>query len=211
MSLLFSLAQAAGYNADQLLKSLSQRWGASAAQKFRQWQQMEDEVQQMPAPLSRLKKVNDFWNKRTQFADDPEAWGEVDYWATPMETLGHGIGDCEDFAIAKYFSLLSAGIDVSQLRLIYVKAQIGGIDSGVSQAHMVLAYYSTPDAEPLILDNLLGEILPASRRKDLTPVFSFNGQGIWAGVAGSGGKSTSTSRLSRWQDLLNRAKAEGFE
>lgn len=167
----------------------------------------------MPAPLAKLKKVNEFWNRRIQFVDDIEAWSEVDYWATPMESLGHGQGDCEDFAIAKYFSLLSAGINVSQLRLIYVKAQIGGADSGVTQAHMVLAYYSDPDAEPLILDNLLGEILPASRRKDLTPVFSFNGQGIWAGVAANGttGKSTSTSRLSRWQDLLNRAKVEGFE
>ena len=148
-----------------------------------------------------------------KFVDDMEAWNQVDYWATPMESLGHGEGDCEDFVIAKYYTLLSAGVDISQLRLIYVKAQIGGADSGIVQAHMVLAFYSAPDAEPLILDNLLGDILPASQRKDLTPVFSFNGQGIWAGIAanGSTGAAKSTSRLSRWQDLLTRAQAEGFE
>lgn len=209
--LLTSFVQAAGFNAEQLLKTITQRWGASAVPKFREWQKLEDETEKTPNPVQKLQKVNEFWNRHIQFVDDMQAWNQVDYWATPMESLGHGQGDCEDFAIAKYFSLLSAGIEVSQLRLIYVKAQIGGADSGIVQAHMVLAYYSTPDAEPLILDNLLGEILPASRRKDLTPVFSFNGQGIWAGIAGSTGNSKSTSRLSRWQDLLTRAQAEGFE
>ena len=204
--LLFSLAQAAGFNADQLLKTITQRWGASSAQKFHEWQKLVTDTQKMSSPVQKLQKVNEFWNRHIQFVDDIEAWGQEDYWATPMESLGHGQGDCEDFSIAKYFTLISAGVDISQLRLIYVKAQIGGADSGIVQAHMVLAFYSDPDAEPLILDNLLGDILPASRRRDLTPVFSFNGQGIWAG-----GKSTSTSRLSRWQDLLTRAQAEGFE
>ena len=141
-----------------------------------------------------------------------EAWKQSDFWATPMETLGHGKGDCEDFAIAKYFTLLAAGMEMSQLRLIYVKAKMGGPASNITQAHMVLAYYSSADAEPQILDNLVGDILPASRRQDLTPVFSFNSQGIWAGITASGtNKSTGTNRLSRWQELLTRARAEGFE
>jgi predicted transglutaminase-like cysteine proteinase len=210
--LLFSLVQAAGFDADKLLKTITQRWGAHSAQKFREWQTLVAETQKITSPDQKLQKVNDFWNRHIQFMDDWTAWGQEDYWATPMESLGHGQGDCEDFAIAKYFTLLSAGVEMPQLRLIYVKAQIGGA-GGITQAHMVLAFYSTPDAEPQILDNLLGEIRPASRRKDLTPVFSFNSQGIWAGIAanGSSGGSTSTSRLSRWEDLLTRARAEGFE
>ncbi len=210
--LLFSLVQAAGFDADKLLKTITQRWGAHSAQKFREWQTLVAETQKISSPDQKLQKVNDFWNRHIQFVDDWTAWGQEDYWATPMESLGHGQGDCEDFAIAKYFTLLSADVEMSQLRLIYVKAQIGGA-GGITQAHMVLAFYSTPDAEPQILDNLLGEIRPASRRKDLTPVFSFNSQGIWAGIAanGSSGGSTSTSRLSRWEDLLTRARAEGFE
>ena len=98
-----------------------------------------------------------------------------------------------------------------ELRLIYVKARIGGTDSTVQQAHMVLAYYSTPEAEPQVLDSLISDIRPASRRTDLTPVFSFNSEGIYSGVAGNtqagpGG----VGRLSRWADLLQRAHAEGF-
>jgi len=211
--LLFSLVQAAGFNADKLLKTITQRFGAQSAQKFRDWQKLVAETQEISSQDRKLQKVNEFWNRRMQFMEDMEAWGQSDYWATPMESLGHGKGDCEDFAIAKYFTLLSAGVEMSQLRLIYVKAQMGGPASNITQAHMVLAFYSDPDAEPQILDNLLGEIRPSSRRKDLTPVFSFNGQGIWAGITASGGSagSTSTSRLSRWEDLLTRAKAEGFE
>src|SRR5512135_362586 len=117
--LLFSLAQAAGFNADQLLKTLTQRWGANSAQKFHEWQKLVAETQKISSPVQKLQKVNDFWNQHMKFVDDMEAWNQVDYWATPMESLGHGEGDCEDFVIAKYYTLLSAGVDISQLRLIY--------------------------------------------------------------------------------------------
>lgn len=210
--MLFSLVRAVGFDADKLLKSITQRFGASSAQKFRDWQKLVADTEKMADPEQQIQKVNEFWNRRMQFMEDKDAWEQSDYWATPMESLGNGKGDCEDYAIAKYFTLLSAGMDVSQLRLIYVKARMGGAASNITQAHMVLAYYSDPDAEPQILDNLLGDIRPASRRQDLSPVFSFNGQGIWAGVSASGSaSSTSTKRLSRWEELLARARAEGFE
>lgn len=129
-----------------------------------------------------------------------------------METLARLAGDCEDFSIAKYFTLLEAGIPDDQLRLVYVQARIGGSHSDIRQAHMVLAWYPSPTAEPLVLDNLIGDIRPASRRPDLLPVFSFNSQGLWAGSAaqanpGPGGPG----RLSRWQELLRRARQEGFD
>jgi len=208
----FSWTYAAGFDADKLLKTITQRFGAASATKLRDWQKLVAETSAMDDPETQIKKVNDFWNRRMQFMDDKDAWGQDDYWATPMESLGQGKIDCEDFAIAKYFTLLSAGMDVGQLRLIYVKAKLGGSSSNITQAHMVLAFYSDPDAEPEILDNLLGEIRPASRRPDLTPVFSFNGQGMWAGVsAGSSSSPSGSKRLSRWEDLLVRAHAEGFE
>lgn len=210
--MLFSLARAVGFDADKLLKSITQRFGTPATQKFRDWQKLVADTEKVADPDQQIQKVNEFWNRRMQFIEDKDAWEQSDYWATPMESLGHGKGDCEDYAIAKYFTLLSAGMDISQLRLIYVKARMGGAASNITQAHMVLAYYSDPDAEPQILDNLLSDIRPASRRQDLSPVFSFNGQGIWAGVSASGSaSSTSTKRLSRWEELLARARAEGFE
>lgn len=206
------LAHGITLDADKLLKTITQRFGPGASQKFSDWQKIIEETRQSGSPEQKLQKVNDFFNQRVKFMDDIDAWKQSDYWATPMETLGQEKADCEDFAIAKYFTLLASGIEVAQLRLIYVKAKMGGVQSSIVQAHMVLAFYSTPDAEPVVLDNLINDIRPASRRPDLTPVFSFNSQGIWAGVSAAGNtSSTGTNRLSRWQELLTRAKTEGFE
>ena len=154
---------------------------------------------------ARLAAVNDFFNRRIVFAEDGEVWAQADYWASPLELLQQGRGDCEDYAIAKYFSLLAQGMPVARLRLVYVRAQVGGD----SQAHMVLAYYAQPNAEPLILDNLIGSVRPASRRPDLAPVFSFNSEGLWQGV-GAQSAGDPQARLSRWRDVLAKARAEGF-
>jgi predicted transglutaminase-like cysteine proteinase len=156
----------------------------------------------------RLALVNQFFNRRVLFHEDTEVWGQVDYWASPLETLNRGEGDCEDFAIAKYFSLLAAGVPGSRLRLVYVRAQMAG-PGGPTQAHMVLAWTPAAGGEPLILDNLIGELRPASRRPDLTPVFSFNAEGLWQGVAGASAGDPA-ARLSRWREVLTKAKAEGF-
>ncbi|MEO7152044.1 MAG: transglutaminase-like cysteine peptidase [Burkholderiaceae bacterium] len=158
---------------------------------------------------ARLVAINDFYNRRIVFREDVEIWQLPDYWASPLETLNQGQGDCEDYAIAKYFSLLALGIPTAKLRLVYVRAELGG-PGGVQQPHMVLAYYAAPDAEPLILDNLLGEVRSASRRPDLTPVFSFNSDGLWQGVGGASAGDP-LARLSRWRAVLAKARTEGFE
>jgi predicted transglutaminase-like cysteine proteinase len=161
--------------------------------------------------VDRLNAVNLFFNRRVEFRDDIDVWGQVDYWATPLEMLGHGAGDCEDFAIAKYFSLVAAGINPARMRLVYVKATLTD-DNGDEhqQAHMVLAYYAASgDIDPLILDNLTNEIESASSRPDLLPVFSFNTEGMWSGTQGSGAGDP-VSRLSHWRDLLARARDQGF-
>jgi predicted transglutaminase-like cysteine proteinase len=152
-----------------------------------------------------LAAVNVFFNRRIVFRDDAEAWNQPDHWASPLELLDKGQGDCEDYAIAKYFSLLVLGMPVQRLRLVYVRAQI----DGNSVAHMVLAYYPQPGAEPLILDNLVTSVRPASRRPDLTPVFSFNSEGLWNGV-GTQSAGDPQARLSRWRDVIAKARAEGF-
>lgn len=154
----------------------------------------------------KLTAVNDFYNHRIVYATDAQVWGLTDYWASPIEMLGKGRGDCEDYVIAKYFSLVALGVPVARLRLVYVRAVL----AGAVQAHMVLAYYARAGSEPLILDNLVDEIRPASARTDLTPVFSFNSVGMWQGV-GAQGAGDPTARLSPWREVLAKARAEGFE
>jgi len=159
-------------------------------------------------PEEKLLQVNQFFNRNVRYTEDNILWKKSDYWATPVEMMGMRAGDCEDYTIAKYLSLLQLGFANEQLRLIYVKAQIGGPQSKIFQAHMVLGYYPTPDAIPLILDSLVSTIESANNRPDLHPVFSFNSEGLWVG-----NQSTSadpTARLSRWRDLLARVNEEGF-
>lgn len=203
--------QAAQPNAEKLLRLAQARYGPPAVLAVNQWREVLARAQSLPEN-EQLTRVNDFFNHRIAFVDDTEVWGKADYWATPLEALGRGRGDCEDFAVAKYVSLRSLGVPLDRLRLVYVRARIGGAGSGVSQAHMVLAYYPAPNAEPLILDNLIGDIRPASRRGDLFPVFSFNSEGLWVGSGPSEKASGSaTARLSRWRDLIARMRAEGIE
>ncbi len=160
-------------------------------------------------PLSdqqKLRRINRFFNQQISFVSDIEVWQQVDYWATPRETLLRAAGDCEDFSIAKYMTLLQSGVPAKQLRLIYVKAVSGLPESALQQAHMVLAYYPENSAEPLILDNLITEIQPASRRPDLIPLFSFNSEGLW--VEGDKTTRSPEAHLSRWRSVLQRMQQE---
>ncbi|MGQ0700489.1 MAG: transglutaminase-like cysteine peptidase [Panacagrimonas sp.] len=184
------------------------RHGAPGLQAAEDWLRLIDQGRQQPIS-EQLRRINEFFNARTVFGNDIEVWRQADYWATPLETLARARGDCEDFAIAKYLSLLELGIPRNRLRLIYVKARVDGASSTVSQAHMVLGYYPDPSGEPQILDNLVGSIHWASARPDLSPVFSFNGEGLWAGSQRAPGDPS--ARLSRWRELLARLKEEGFQ
>ncbi len=187
------------------------RFGPARVALLNDWYQLTIMAKDWPEER-KLNKINDFFNKNISFDDDRSIWQQSDYWATPLETIGQGRGDCEDFAIAKYFSLRMAGIPLSKMRLIYVKATLMTPMGETQQAHMVLAYYARPGAEPLVLDNLQSSIKPASRRHDMRPVFSFNSEGIFAGLNGTEKVSAGgPGRLSRWEDLLRRARAEGFE
>ena len=209
-SLWLALSVHSEVNFDQFLASFTPHWGASAMPRYLAW---KDFVVSGAGKtdLERLKKVNEFFNRTITFGNDSVIWGKLDYWATPLETLGKGMGDCEDFVIAKYYTLKLLGVPAEKLRLIYVHARTGASSATPTQAHMVLAYYGEPDDEPLVLDNLVGEVQLASRRPDLSPVFSFNAQSIFAGTSNKEiTPAVGAGRLSRWEDLLKRARAEGF-
>ena len=206
---LLALASPGGRAVDfpRLQVAVLQRFGADGAARVEEYRQQLPKWQAL-GERERLERVNEFFNRTLRFDSDNSLWRQSDYWATPGESLGLGAGDCEDFTIAKYFALKTLGIPVSKLRMTYVRVRIGGPSSNITQAHMVLTYYDTPAAEPLVLDNLLGEIRPASRRADLVPVFSFNSEGVWTGASSA---STPVERLSRWNQLLERMREDGSD
>ena len=192
-----------------MLLLATQRYGDSGAASVIAWRDLLTRAAGLPEPV-KLRKVNEFINHRVRFGEDKDIWQMQDYWATPLEVLGRGQGDCEDFAIAKYVTLKLLGIPADKLRLTYVKARIGGPQSTIVQAHMVLSYYPAPGDEPLVLDSLISDIRPASRRPDLTTVFGFNAEGLWVG--GATPRATSAAqRLSKWQSVLARMREEGIE
>ena len=191
----------------QRLAAAAQALGPRAVAGARSLQQLIAQGGRVPDE-TRVQAVNQFFNDAIEFVEDVDGWGMPDYWASPLETLGKGLGDCEDFSIAKYFTLIAMGVPSSKLRMVYVRAQINGPGTP-GLAHMVLAFYPAPGAEPLILDNLVPDVRPASRRPELSPVFSFNSDGLWQGV-GSQLTGDPTARLSRWRDVLGKARAEGF-
>ena len=182
-----------------------ERYGVRASETIAAWRRLMVDSRSLPDG-DKLSKVNTFFNRQMLFEDDMVVWGQADYWATPLEFMGRGAGDCEDFVIAKYITLQMLGMGTERLRLIYVRAKIG---STASVAHMVLGFYPQPTQEPLILDNLISSVRPASQRPDLSPVFSFNNNGLWVGGA-TASTADPTTRLSRWRDVLDRMRQEGL-
>jgi len=188
-------------NESKAKAAIKQKFGAKGVNNLEKWLDTLAALDGIPEE-KQLEEINRFWNQIAHPGEDIDIWGVEDYWASPLETLGKGAADCEDYVIGKYFSLIRLGVSPDKLRLVYVRAQV----AGSSIAHMVLGYYPHPDAEPLILDNLTGLIRPASQRPDLTPVFSFNSQGVYV----SGAAPRSVDNISRWRSLLEKMRQEGF-
>jgi predicted transglutaminase-like cysteine proteinase len=188
-----------------IIRNAEKHYGdlGDAKARIEDWSQLINSSQSLPE-TKQLTSVNNFFNQQLRFVDDSINWRQNDYWATPIESLVKGAGDCEDFAIAKYFTLRRLGVPSEKLRITYVKALT------LNQAHMVLTYYTSPSAVPLVLDNLIGEIRPASQRKDLLPVYAFNAEGLYLPGAAAGKRASDSKRLSRWQDLLKKMREEGF-
>ena len=183
-----------------LIDQYVSRFGQEARERLVGWQGFmkgRGAEAQAERETAMLAVVNRYFN-RVRFISDIEHWGEDDYWATPAEMIASDGGDCEDYAIAKYFALKELGIPIARLRITYVRSRL------LKQAHMVLAYYPTSQADPLILDNLDDQIRPGSQRLDLVPVYGFNDDD--ALIAGG---RPAVRQVRRWRDLTDRLAREG--
>lgn len=189
---------------DAQIAKLTQQFGPVAKERLTGWKAiLTNPKYKAQSERDKLELVNDFMNQ-PRFLNDIDHWGKEDYWATPIEFLSTDGGDCEDFSIAKYFTLRALGVPDDKLRLIYVKELVI-----YNQAHMILAYLPTPDADPLVLDNINKAIQPASTRTDLLPVYSFNGTGLWLAKeqTGRGQQVGGSDRIGLWRDLQARMRA----
>ena len=182
----------------RILNEVNQHYGNDAPGRIQQWFKVMRAAAAMQE-TDKLRAVNSFFNALPN-VEDSAHWGAQDYWATPLELIGSNGGDCEDFALAKYFALRELGVPDERLRITYVKAFLRG--SRQVQSHMVLSYYAAPDAEPLVLDNLSDAIKPASQRSDLAPTYSFNAAGLWSAKEREAGRRLrDADTLPAWRDL----------
>jgi len=182
---------------------------AGAPRRLRGWQEFVRRV-----PLRRvadsgasgeaalLAPVNEFFNAVAAVADRV-LWHVEDYWATPAEMLSVDGADCEDYAIAKYFTLKELGVPVAKLRLVYARTW-----QAPNEAHMVLAYYESPGADPLILDNLQGGIERAAQRPDLTPVYTFNDEDVQILRANAPALHAKPTANRKWRLLVDKLQLE---
>lgn len=201
------------------MNAAAQRLGPRAVAGVRELQALIARIRGLDV-ARQLAEVNDHFNTRIAYAADAEVWGVPDYYATPLELLGKGRGDCEDYAAAKLFTLLAAGVPASRLSMAYVRlsrlAAASGRPAGAEE-HMVLAYLPPGGgADPLVLDNVEPAIRPASQRPDLQVVHFLDvaaprADGQLADPVIRDGKYQPVNRYSSpWNVLLARARAEGF-
>lgn len=193
-----------GYISNSDIAKIQRRYGNSAVKRAKALRSLMNSLSNS-SEREKVHKVHKFFNM-SRYVSDINLWGKSDYWATRMEFLGKGAGDCEDFVISKYFTLKQLGVSTKKLFFTYVKA------IKYNQAHMVLTYYKTPDSIPLVIDSLINEILPATLRKDLIPVYSFNGDALFLSKQTGLGQivPSGNKRNKKWLKLIDRIRKEGL-
>jgi len=132
------------------------------------WLEFLAGIRQLP-PAEQLREVNRYSNQM-DYVLDLENYGTEDYWAIPRQFLANG-GDCEDYAITKYFSLRWLGYAGDELRIVVVQ------DTNLRVPHAVLAVGSGNDI--LVLDNQVRQVLPHRQIVHYAPVYSINQQQWW--------------------------------
>jgi predicted transglutaminase-like cysteine proteinase len=182
--------------AKTLLDKIEKEYGGFAKRRALALLQMMNNSKDLDEK-AKLENVNDYFNE-TPYSSDQNTYGVSDYWATRLEFIGHDKGDCEDYVIAKYFTLKELGISPKKLFMTYAKSL------RYKSAHLVLTYYETPRSVPLVLDNYNLKILPASQRDDLVPIYSFSGDELFNSKQAQIGKMVpaSTRQTRPWDELI---------
>jgi predicted transglutaminase-like cysteine proteinase len=124
---------------------------------------------------ARLGWINRTVNMTIKSVSDWALYGDTDYWASPLQTLDRGAGDCEDFAILKYIAIRELGVGADDLRVVIVR------DDKRLTEHAILAVRS--ERKWLVLDNRTTAILNTEDVRDYRPLFALNSTPAFAVAA----------------------------
>jgi predicted transglutaminase-like cysteine proteinase len=134
------------------------------------WRALISEIKEKPL-RDQVESINRWANDHPYIVDQLN-WGMEDFWVTPYEFMAIS-GDCEDYAIAKYYSLRALGVPEDQMRIMIVQDfNLGGI------IHAILGIYV--DDELLILDNQIKQVMPAMNIYHYRPIYGVNESWWWA-------------------------------
>lgn len=134
------------------------------------WKRMVEGLKGKPL-RAQLERVNDFGNAFPYITDQVN-WGMEDYWETPYEFFDIS-GDCEDYAISKYYSMRALGVPADKMRIMIVQDfNLGGV------IHAILGVYG--DGTLYILDNQIKQLIEARSIYHYKPIYGINEQGWWA-------------------------------
>lgn len=137
---------------------------------IKDWEEMLDSLKDKSLE-EQLDKVNE-WSNSHPYIVDQLNWGINDYWETPFEFMEVS-GDCEDYAISKYYSLRALGIPEERMRIIIVQdLNLGGI------IHAILGVYDD-DKNMIILDNQIKHTIPAMKIYHYRPIYGVNADYWW--------------------------------
>ena len=182
----------------KLLNTYKKKYGGQAVRRLDSLLEMMEKQSGLPEDQIVIN-VNNFYNQ-LEYRSDQKTWNKSDYWASRLEFIGRGQGDCEDFAVAKFLTMIQLGVPGEKIFLTYVRAR-GFADP----AHLVATYYKKPGTVPFVLDNYIKKILPATQRPDLVPVYSFTARDLYIQKQHGLGK-----RLSR-RPLKNQLKLKDID
>lgn len=135
------------------------------------WNKLREKLKDAPL-MEQAKGVNKFFNQ-WPYKTDREVWGVEDYWAVPREFLLNS-GDCEDYAISKYYALRDLGVPKEKLRVVALKDTIRNIGHAVTVVYI--------DGDAYILDNLSNLVLSHKKLTLYAPQYSVNEDYLWRHV-----------------------------
>lgn len=168
---------------------------------FQDYERFINKIRKQPLHV-KLKAINNYINTINSLDDNPYD-AMVDIWSTRAEFLAKGGGDCEDYSIAKYYSLKDLGTSHNDMCLIVVKEKYSGFD------HMVLGVWTKANRPPLVLDNLSFKVLPLDKRVDLAPSYCMNENGYFK-IDKNGNKTKANIQFSAYEAVLKKLSQENL-
>jgi predicted transglutaminase-like cysteine proteinase len=132
------------------------------------WSALIDDLKSRPLP-DRVTRANDYFNS-IPYVPAVKNWGDVGYWETPYEFLVRG-GQCQDYAIAKYFALKASGVPESDMRFVVVR----DLQRSLDHAILVVAI----NGQDYVLDNQSAAMEPLSDVHNYRAYYAINNTGWW--------------------------------